>query len=134
MDNRHLTKAPNSFWTIWFPLTLTVIAFVALLILVPIFESNGSLDAAKWAQISTILLIVPIILGGVILLLLLIFLVLALSKFRPWVSNTLLKTSKVMVNINKYSKTFCRILVTPFHWISKAINAIEHFGKKVFIF
>ena len=58
-------------WQILLPMLLSVIGFIALIVLIyfATFEGNG--DVARWAAISTIWIILPLMLAGLVLFVLL---------------------------------------------------------------
>ncbi len=55
-------------WQIILPVALTAILFVALIALINIATFNQGGDAGRWAAISTIWIVVPIIVVGLVLL------------------------------------------------------------------
>ena len=67
-------------WQIVLPVLLMVVLIIALVVLINIatFRDNG--DVARWAAISTIWMVVPIMLGMLIFLVLLVGLIYLLSK------------------------------------------------------
>ena len=67
-------------WQIVLPVVLMVVLIIALIVLINIatFRDNG--DVARWAAISTIWMVVPIMLGMLIFLVLLVGLIYLLSK------------------------------------------------------
>jgi len=67
-------------WQIIFPVALAAILFIALIVLINIatFRDNG--DVARWAAVSTIMIVVPIMIGLMILLALLIGIVYLLVR------------------------------------------------------
>ena len=67
-------------WQIVLPVLLMVVLIIALVVLINIatFRDNG--DVARWAAISTIWMVVPIMIGMLIFLVLLVGLIYLLSK------------------------------------------------------
>src|SRR5215831_2475972 len=67
-------------WQIVMPIVLTFIVMIALIVLISLatFRSNG--DVERWAAVSTIWIVVPIMIGLLIFLALLIGLVYLLAK------------------------------------------------------
>ena len=67
-------------WQIVLPIGLMVVLIIALVVLINIatFRDNG--DVARWAAISTIWIVVPIMIGMLIFLVLLVGLIYLLSK------------------------------------------------------
>ena len=67
-------------WQIILPVALTAILFVALIALINIATFNQGGDAGRWAAISTIWIVVPIMIGSLIVLALLGGLVYLMAK------------------------------------------------------
>ena len=67
-------------WQIVLPVVLISVLFIALIVLINIatFRDNG--DVARWAAISTIWIVVPIMIGMLIFLILLVGIIYLLSK------------------------------------------------------
>jgi len=67
-------------WQIVLPVVLTSVLLIALIVLINIatFRDNG--DVARWAAISTIWIVVPIMIGMLIFLILLVGLIYLLSR------------------------------------------------------
>lgn len=67
-------------WQIVLPIGLMVVLIIALVVLINVatFRDNG--DVARWAAISTIWIVVPIMIGMLIFLVLLVGLIYLLSK------------------------------------------------------
>jgi hypothetical protein len=67
-------------WQIIFPVVLASVLFLALIVLINVatFRDNG--DVARWAAISTIWIVIPIMIGLLIFLALLIGIVYLLAK------------------------------------------------------
>ena len=67
-------------WQIVLPVVLMSVLLIALIVLINIatFRDNG--DVARWAAISTIWIVVPIMIGMLIFLILLVGLIYLLSK------------------------------------------------------
>ena len=67
-------------WQIVLPVVLMVLLTIALIVLINVatFRDNG--DVARWAAISTIWIVVPIMIGMLIFLILLVGLIYLLSK------------------------------------------------------
>jgi hypothetical protein len=59
-------------WQIILPVALTAILFVALIALINIATFNQGGDAGRWAAISTIWIVIPVMVAGLILLALLV--------------------------------------------------------------
>ncbi|HQV94267.1 MAG TPA: hypothetical protein PLA27_00660 [Anaerolineales bacterium] len=62
----------ETMWQIILPVALTAILFVALIALINIATFNQGGDAGRWAAISTIWIVIPVMVAGLILLALLV--------------------------------------------------------------
>ncbi len=62
-------------WQIILPIALTALLFIVLIVLINIATFNQGGDVGRWAAVSTIWIIVPVMLAGLILLALLVALV-----------------------------------------------------------
>lgn len=67
-------------WQVILPVVLTSLIIVALIVLVNVATFNQGGDVARWAAISTIWIVVPIMIGMLILLALLVGLVYLMKK------------------------------------------------------
>jgi hypothetical protein len=67
-------------WQIILPVTLTSLLIVALIVLINIATFNQGGDVARWAAISTIWIVIPIMIGMLIFLALMVGLVYLMKK------------------------------------------------------
>ena len=67
-------------WQIILPVALSVLVIVALIVLINIAAFNEGGDVARWAAISTIWIVIPIMLAGLVLLALLVVLVYGMKR------------------------------------------------------
>jgi len=67
-------------WQIILPMVLTVIGFAALIVLIYFATFEGDGDVGRWAAISTIWIVIPILLVGLVLLALLVALVYGMKR------------------------------------------------------
>jgi uncharacterized membrane protein len=58
-------------WQILLPMLLSVLGFIALIVLIYFATFKGNGDVARWAAISTIWIILPLMLAGLVLFVLL---------------------------------------------------------------
>ncbi len=80
MESKHRRPTHTSFrahrrqvaWQIILPVILAVLLVVAAAVLVSLAAANGTGDIARWAEISTIWLVIPFIFIGLVVLALLI--------------------------------------------------------------
>ncbi|PWB74074.1 MAG: hypothetical protein C3F07_08555 [Anaerolineales bacterium] len=80
MHESYLKHRKQLAWQIILPVVLTALLIVALIVLVNVatFRDNG--DVARWAAVSTIWIVVPIMIGMLIFLVLLAGLVYLMKK------------------------------------------------------
>ncbi|NJC96423.1 MAG: hypothetical protein FIB03_08810 [Anaerolineae bacterium] len=80
MHESYLKHRKQLAWQIILPVVLTALLIVALIVLVNVatFRDNG--DVARWAAVSTIWIVVPIMIGMLIFLVLLVGLVYLMKK------------------------------------------------------
>jgi hypothetical protein len=80
MHESYLKHRKQVTWQIIFPIVLTAVLFIALIVIINLatFRENG--DVARWAAISTIWIVIPIMIGLLIFLALLIGIVYLLAK------------------------------------------------------
>jgi len=67
-------------WQIILPVTLTVVLLIALIVLINIATFREGGDVGRWAAISTIWIVVPIMIGMLIFLALLVGLIYLLAR------------------------------------------------------
>ncbi|MBV6400964.1 MAG: hypothetical protein CNIPEHKO_01259 [Anaerolineales bacterium] len=67
-------------WQILLPVILSVLLFVALIVLINIATFNQGGDVGRWAAISTIWIVIPVMVAGVVLLALLVALVYLMKR------------------------------------------------------
>jgi uncharacterized membrane protein len=67
-------------WQIILPVALASLLVVALIVLVNVAAFNQGGDAARWAAISTIWIILPVMLAGLVLLVILVALVYGMMR------------------------------------------------------
>lgn len=67
-------------WQIILPVVLAALLIVALIVLINVATFNQGGDVARWAAISTIWIVIPILLVGLVLLALLVALVYGMKR------------------------------------------------------
>jgi uncharacterized membrane protein len=67
-------------WQIILPMVLSVAGFIALIVLIYFATFEGDGDVGRWAAISTIWIVIPIMLAGLLLLILLVALVYGMKR------------------------------------------------------
>src|SRR5687768_18561260 len=82
----YLKHRKQRVWQIILPVILAAILFIALVVLVIIATSRGSGDTARWAEISTIWISLPIIFMALVLFIILagiVYLLIRLLQIVP---------------------------------------------------
>ena len=67
-------------WQIIFPVALTALLMVGLIVLINIATFNQSGDVSRWAAISTIWIVIPVMIAGLVLLALIVALVYLMKR------------------------------------------------------
>ncbi len=113
------------------PMALTVILFIALIVLINVatFRDNG--DVARWAAVSTIWIVIPIIIGFLIVLVLvggLVYLMARLLNVTPTYTNMV----QVYVNIGVgYIKRATEAIIKPVLELNGILAGITAFFEKI---
>jgi len=80
MHESYLRHRRERNWQIIFPIVLTFILLIALIVVINIATFRDGGDVARWAAVSTIVIVIPIMIGMLIVLALLAGLVYLLAK------------------------------------------------------
>jgi heme/copper-type cytochrome/quinol oxidase subunit 2 len=118
-------------WQIILPIVLTVILFITLIVLVNVatFRDNG--DAARWAAVSTIWIVVPIIIGMLIFLVLLIGIIYLMARLLN-IAPTYTGMAQNYVNIAMgYVKRAAEAIVKPVIQLNGILASITAFFEKM---
>ena len=67
-------------WQIFLPISLAIVLIIVVAVLLSISAFNGSGDSVRWAAISTMWLLIPVMFFGLLLLALLVGLVYLLAR------------------------------------------------------
>jgi len=101
-------------WQILLPIILAVVLIVVVAVLMSIATLNGTGDSARWAAISTIWLLIPVMFFGLLLLAILVGLVYLLARTLhvapPYFSLALTYVNRAASAI----KNFSNAVVKPF--------------------
>jgi predicted membrane protein len=101
-------------WTqILLPILLTVLVFIAVIVLTSIatFRDNG--DVARWAAISTIWLVLPVMIAGIILLIFLLAIIYLLARFISMIPPYSDQAQRFVYQIEGYVKRGTEMIVKP---------------------
>ena len=118
-------------WQILLPVVLMSVLLIALIVLINIatFRDNG--DVARWAAISTIWIVVPIMIGMLIFLILLVGIIYLLSKL---LGITPRYTGLAQDYVHKAAGTIKRgldAIVKQFIEIQGVLASIREFFKQI---
>jgi hypothetical protein len=118
-------------WQIILPMVLTALLFIALIVLINIATFRDGGDVARWAAISTIWIVVPIMIGLLIVLALLgglVYLMMKLLNVTP--TYTSLAQDYVYLAVG-YIKRATEALVKPVLQINGILASLNAFFEKM---
>ena len=127
-DHPSLQLHRRQMWTqILLPILLTVLVFIAVIAITSMatFRNNG--DVARWAAISTIWLVLPIMIAGLIvfaILLGIIYLLARLISLIPPYSN---QAQRFVYQIEGYVKSGTEMIVKPILFVDIIKSQINKF-------
>ncbi len=101
-------------WTqILLPILLTVLVFIAVIVLTSIatFRDNG--DVSRWAAISTIWLVLPVIIAGLVLLILLLAIIYLLARLISIIPPYSNQAQSFVHQIEGYVKRGTEMIIRP---------------------
>ena len=101
-------------WTqILLPILLTVLVFIAVIVITSIatFRDNG--DVERWAAISTIWLVIPVMIAGLILLAILLAIIYLLARLIGIIPPYSDQAQRFVFQIEGYVKRSTEMIVRP---------------------
>jgi uncharacterized BrkB/YihY/UPF0761 family membrane protein len=101
-------------WTqILLPILLTVLLLIAVIVLTSIatFRDNG--DVGRWAAISTIWLVLPVMIAGIVLLIFLLAIIYLLARFISMIPPYSDQAQRFVYQIEGYVKRSTEMIVKP---------------------
>ena len=117
-------------WQIILPMVLTAILFIALIVLI-VRATLGGGDAARWAAVSTIWIVIPIMIGMLIFLALLggmIYLLMRLLNITPIYTG---QAQDFVFRIAEYVKRGADASVKPIFFLDGISASVRRFfGRK----
>ena len=131
MHESYLRHRREMTWQIIFPIALTVILLIALIILINIatFRDNG--DVARWAAISTIWIVLPIMFGLLIFLALLAGIIYLLAKLLHITPTYTGIAQHYVFLVAGYIKRGLDAVVKQVIEIQGVVASIQEFFKKI---
>ncbi len=109
-------------WQILLPVVLSALLLIALIVLICIAAFRGDGDVSRWAAISTIWIVIPIILASLIFLLLLVGLVYLMARLLSILPVYTGAAQDYVYRGAGYVRRFTDAAVKPVFWI-EGINA-----------
>ena len=118
-------------WQIILPMLLTVLLFIAMIVLINIATFREGGDVARWAAVSTIWIVIPIMIGMLIFIALLgglVYLMMKLLNVTP--TYTSLAQDYVYLAVG-YIKRATEVIVRPVIQINGILASIRAFFEKM---
>jgi hypothetical protein len=118
------------FWQIYFPLFLFlgILAFFSYS-----FYGNtilGELDLRIWADLSVLVLTLPLFFSFFIAFIFLFFVIYLISRFRPLISNVFLDLDNIAILISHWTSKFTNYLTHPVIQIESFISQLLPHKKR----
>jgi hypothetical protein len=118
-------------WTqILLPILLTVLVFIAVIVLTSVatFRDNG--DVARWAAISTIWLVLPVMIAGIVLLIFLLAIIYLLARFISMIPPYSDQAQRFVYQIEGYVKRGTEMIVKPVLFVDIIKSQIKKFMER----
>ena len=118
-------------WQIILPMLLTVLLFIAMIVLINIATFREGGDVARWAAVSTIWIVIPIMVGMLIFIALLgglVYLMMKLLNVTP--TYTSLAQDYVYLAVG-YIKRATEVIVRPVIQINGILASIKAFFERM---
>ena len=112
------------------PILLTVLAFIAVIVLTSIatFRDNG--DVARWAAISTIWLVLPVMIAGLILLAILLAIIYLLARLIGIIPPYSDQAQRFVYQIEGYVKRGTEMIVKPVLFVDMIKSQIKKLAER----
>ncbi len=112
------------------PILLTVVIFIAVIVITSIatFRDNG--NVARWAAISTIWLVIPIMIAGLILLAILLAMIYLLARLIGVIPPYSYQAQRLVYRIEGYVKRGTEMLVRPVLFVDLIKSRIKKFTER----
>jgi len=118
-------------WTqILLPILLTVLVFIAVIVLTSIatFRNNG--DVGRWAAISTIWLVLPVMVAGIVLLIFLLAIIYLLARLIGMIPPYSDQAQRFVYQIEGYVKRGTEMIVRPVLFVDLIKSQIKKFMER----
>jgi len=118
-------------WQVILPVVLTSLLIVALIVLVNIATFNQGGDVARWAAISTMWIVIPIMIGMLIFLAILVGLVYLMKKLLDLTPNYTSLAQDYVYKAEGYIKRMSEALVKPVLQLNGILASLIAFFEKI---
>ena len=115
-------------WTqILLPILLAVLVFIAVIVLTSVatFRNNG--DVGRWAAISTIWLVLPVLIVGLLFLIILLAIIYLLARFISLIPPYSYQAQRFIYRIEGYVKRGTEMIVKPVLFVDIIKSQINKF-------
>lgn len=127
----YLKHRKQMVWQIILPIVLTVILFVTMIVLINVATFRDGGDVARWAAVSTIWIVVPIMIGMLIFLALLVGLVYLMKKLLHITPTYTGKAQDYVYLAEGYIKRATEAAVRQVINIQGVFASVQRFFKKL---
>ena len=112
------------------PILLTVLVFIAVIVLTSIaaFRDNG--DVGRWAAISTIWLVLPVMIAGLILLAILLAIIYFLARLIGMIPPYSYQAQRAVYQIEDYVKRAAEMIVKPALFVDMIKSQIKILAER----
>jgi hypothetical protein len=119
-------------WTqILLPLLIAVLVFIAVIITTSLATFRGQGDVNRWAAISTIWLILPVLVVGAIILVLIIAMIYLMSRLTAIIPPYSLQAQRVVYRIEGAVKYFAGMARKPMLALQELVKLARVYIEKV---
>ena len=127
MTDKNYNQADSSFWQIIFPAIMGIIITIALSVLLVIKVNPG--NVSRFAEISTVLLILPVLFFSVIIFLVLLGIVILISRVMkripPITSRIVDFLTKIQDVVKRISSLIMKLIIQPAKFLEEAIAIVK---------
>ena len=112
------------------PILLTVVIFIAVIVITSLatFRNNG--DVARWAAISTIWLVLPVLIAGLMFLIILLALIYLLARLIGMIPPYSYQAQRFVYQIEDYVKRGTEMILRPVLLVDLIKSQINKFMER----
>jgi uncharacterized membrane protein len=119
-------------WTqILLPILIAALVFIAVIITTSLATFRGNGDVNRWAAISTIWLILPILVVSVIVLILLIAMIYLMGRLTALIPPYSLQAQRIVYRIEDVVKHVAEMVRKPVHALQELATLVKMYIEKV---